>query len=73
MADTKEPTDRPALLARITELEVKVAFQEHQLAELDDVIRQLRDQLDTLTREVSELREQMPETDEEKWQKPPHY
>ncbi len=59
---------------RITELEVKVAFQEHQLSELDGVIQTLRNELDQLRHEVKEIREQAdaPES-EDAHQPPPHY
>jgi uncharacterized coiled-coil protein SlyX len=60
--------------ARITDLEVKFAFQEHALRELDDVLRALMDRVDQLQREVDELRSEQRSTlpanvDE----KPPHY
>lgn len=58
---------------RLTDLEVKVAFQEHLLHELDDVIRGLQNTVDTLRREIHELREQLPEDAEDPNQKPPHY
>lgn len=42
---------------RILELEVKVAFQDKLLMDLDDVIRQLRDELDRLRADVAKLHE----------------
>ena len=61
---------------RITELEVKVAFQEKLIADLDDVIRELREQVDRLERDVRELREQgagQVEKTTLEDDKPPHY
>lgn len=57
----------------IEDLQVRLAFHEHHLAELDAVIRELRDQVDRLREEVRELREQRPMGDEDPDQKPPHY
>ena len=58
---------------RLTDLEVKVAFQEHLLAELDEVIRSMRAQIEELQREVRSLREQQELGPEDPDQKPPHY
>jgi len=60
--------------ARMEALEVKVAFQEHLLGELDDVIRSLRDEIDGLRLDLKTVREEVqqlapaPENT-----KPPHY
>ena len=58
---------------RMTELEVKVAFQERLLAELDEVIRQLRDEVEQLGTDVGQLRQQGSMAPEDPDQKPPHY
>jgi SlyX protein len=59
---------------RIVDLEVKVAFQEALLAELDDVIQQLRARLDQSERDIRELREQgEAEAPADESQPPPHY
>ena len=59
---------------RITELEVKVAFQEHQLSELDGVIQTLRSELDALRRDVKEILEQGEVSESgDPHQPPPHY
>lgn len=42
---------------RILELEVKVSFQDKLLADLDDVVRHLRDELDRLRADVAKLHE----------------
>ncbi len=59
---------------RFESLEVKIAFLEHGLAELDEVIRAVRDDLEVTRRELVALREQqaslLPEVIDEK---PPHY
>ena len=44
---------------RIEALEIKVAFQEHLLAELDDVLRALRDEVERLRRDVGSVKEQV--------------
>ena len=63
-----------ALSRRVEELEVKVAFHEHLLAELDEVIRTMRGELDTLRQDHDETRAQVqalaPDPANEK---PPHY
>jgi uncharacterized coiled-coil protein SlyX len=43
---------------RIEDLEVKVAFLEHHVSELDGVIRQLMDRLETAERQIRELKEE---------------
>lgn len=55
-------------------LEVKLAFQEKLLAELDEVIRAMRDEIDMLRAEMHHISERVPPdaqpiVDE----KPPHY
>ena len=57
----------------MTDLEVKVAFQEHLLGELDTVIQQMRAQIEQLQREVRSIREQQELGPEDPDQKPPHY
>ena len=44
---------------RIEDLEVKVAFQEHSLSQLDEVIRNLRAEVDALKRETATLKQEM--------------
>lgn len=56
------------------DLEIKVAFQEKLIAELDEVVRGLRDQVDALRDELGQMQEhlrvQSAVTVDEK---PPHY
>jgi uncharacterized coiled-coil protein SlyX len=44
---------------RLMDLQVRLAFQEKAIADLDDVVRALRDELDRVTAEVRELRGQV--------------
>ena len=58
----------------IIDLEVKLAFQEKWIAELDDVVRALRDEIDELRSEVTRLGDQVNATGTETpHEKPPHY
>lgn len=60
--------------ARITDLEVKVAFQEKLLGELDEVIRSMRDEIDHLRDELRRFEERLPpEAGPTPDEKPPHY
>ncbi|MEQ1502673.1 MAG: SlyX family protein [Myxococcota bacterium] len=43
---------------RLVDVEIKLAFQEKLLAELDDTIRSLRDEVEALRGEVAQLAEQ---------------
>jgi uncharacterized coiled-coil protein SlyX len=49
MADP-DPSDR------ITELEVRVAYQDRVIATLDDVVRRFASRVETIERELAELR-----------------
>lgn len=59
---------------RLEALEVKVAFQEHTIAQLDEVVRELADRLQALDEQLRSLREEwnnnQPGPIDEK---PPHY
>lgn len=66
--------------ARMEDLEVKLAFLEHALAQLDGVVRELADDNVRLKREVADLRERLntavgsgPQMDPAQYQVPPHY
>lgn len=43
---------------RLTDLEVKVAFQEHTLQQLDDVLRELVDRLERTEKRLSEVEQE---------------
>jgi SlyX protein len=46
---------------RLTDLEIKTSFQEDQLDQLDSIIARQQLQIDLLIREVTSLRQQMPD------------
>lgn len=48
-----EDTDRE----RIEELEIKLAYQDHKIAALDELVRRLADRLDHAQRELVALKE----------------
>jgi uncharacterized coiled-coil protein SlyX len=64
---------------RMDDIEARYAFQEDQLQQLDQVVRELGDQLTALRREVKELRAQIAtqgtsgEGNTLSDEKPPHY
>jgi len=73
-------SDTPPPLRRVEELEIKVAFLERGLAELDEVVRELADDNARLVRVVKQLTERVAaasggagEVDPERYQVPPHY
>ena len=47
---------------RLTELEIKTSFIEDQLDQLDQVVVRQQRQIDLLIREVTQLRQQTPDT-----------
>jgi uncharacterized coiled-coil protein SlyX len=61
---------------RIMELEVKVAFQEHQIGELNDVIMEFAVKLEELRRDLSSVMQTVAaqqELGDQKNERPPHY
>ena len=59
---------------RVEELEIKVAFQENTIAELDGVIQRLAYDVGVLQRQLTELREEHASSLEPPInEKPPHY
>lgn len=69
------PTNE-ALQAQLTELETRYAFQQDELRQLDEVIRDLADKVDVLTREIAEVRSQARESgrpNKLEDEVPPHY
>lgn len=63
---------------RLTDLEIKASFTEDMVEQLNQVIYQQQQHIDALLREVSQLRQQMPEgggasTRNLRDELPPHY
>lgn len=60
---------------RIVELEIKLAYQDKTLRDLDEVVAAYAAKLDALTREVAELRARLEQArpDEITDEPPPHY
>ena len=65
---------------RLEDMEVKMAFLEHSLSQLDEIVRELSEDNLRLKREVGELRERLQAAvgsgeamDPERYQVPPHY
>jgi uncharacterized coiled-coil protein SlyX len=65
---------RPEDESRLEEIEIKLAFVEHTVTQLDDVIRAMRDKLEEMQRDIVALREQqaslLPPVEDAK---PPHW
>jgi len=64
--------------ARLTELEIKLAFNEDLLEKLDDVVISQQKRIDALIQELASLREQVARTDSNSGggprdDRPPHY
>jgi len=63
---------------RLTELEIKSSFNEDLLEQLNEVVIRQQRQIDALLREVSQLRQQLPEAGSGAFSRagdelPPHY
>lgn len=64
---------------RIIEIETKVAYQEHAISELSDVIYRQQQQIDKLERLCNSLTDRLQDvaestsTDKGGYEKPPHY
>lgn len=74
--DTHNTSD--ATEHRLTELEIKASFSEDLLDQLNQVIIRQQQQIDALLREVTQLRQQMPEAGPTGFSRagddlPPHY
>ena len=57
-------------------LEVKVAFQEHQIGELNEVIREMADRIEELQRDLRALVHTVSSQEklgDQKNERPPHY
>ena len=81
MGDTpggpQQPADR--LAERVVELEIKLAYQERLLADLDGVVREFAARVETMGRQLEELSELAARGDQggdpigPADEKPPHY
>lgn len=61
---------------RLTEVEIKMAFLEHHVAELDELLRRSIARVEELEREVGQVRAQLDvasETGTLRDEKPPHH
>jgi uncharacterized coiled-coil protein SlyX len=58
---------------RTEELEVKIAYLEKLIADLDEVVREQGDRIATLSRDVREMREEILPVGPEDLEAPPHY
>jgi uncharacterized coiled-coil protein SlyX len=58
---------------RTDELEIKIAYLEKLIADLDEVVRQQADRLDALGRDMVELRDEILPMSDEAPEAPPHY
>lgn len=61
------------MVDRTEELEIKVAYLEKLVGDLDEVVRHQADQLDRLTRELHEIREELAPERSDEPEVPPHY
>lgn len=70
-------TELERLTARLDDLEIRHAFQEDLIRQLDEVAQALHDRVDTLTREVEALRAQVAQPSGQvnrlEDERPPHY
>jgi len=67
------PVDDHALAECVTDLEVRLAYQDRALRELDDVVRGLFARIEALETELRELRKAASATVETSNEAPPHY
>ncbi len=73
MRDASETPEAPASASRVEDLEVRMAWYERQIAELDGVVRELFDQVARLQREVQTLSEASSPELGPAIDRPPHY
>ena len=67
------PPDLAALGENLTDLEVRVAYQDKIIADLDDVVRTLYSRVEKLEKELRELREGATPAIGPAAEPPPHY
>lgn len=58
---------------RTDELEIKIAYLEKLIADLDEVVREQADRIDAMGRDMSELRDELLPMSDEAPEAPPHY
>ena len=76
MADEKNnPTPSEQLEARVVDLEVKLAFQDRTIEELDTVVREFTEKMEAMSHELELVRRSLSDMGETgpANEKPPHY
>jgi uncharacterized coiled-coil protein SlyX len=58
---------------RLTRLEVRLAYQDKLIEELDGVVREFAARVEALERALADVREALPDAAPEGDQRPPHY
>lgn len=59
---------------RLTDVEIKLAYAERRIDDLDDIVRSLADTVDLLTKELARQRRELTQEDLPPGNvKPPHY
>ena len=67
------PADLASLSETVTDLEVRLAYQDRVIAELDDVVRTLFARLEKVEKELREVREGATPMIGSAAEPPPHY
>lgn len=74
--------DSPDTVNRVTDLEVRLAFLEHTISQLDDVVRETADEVARMRRMMTELRQRVEQSTDPgsadaptdlEYERPPHY
>lgn len=67
------PADDPSLAETLTDLEVRLAFHDRAVQVLDELVRTLFGRVETLEKELSDLRKTAGSAVEVSNEAPPHY